>query len=306
MTCRNGQIMIREAAADRIRKERKMDRNLQHKYDILQGKLKEIPGLAVAFSGGVDSAFLLYAAHQALNDQVIALTARMVSVGEDENRAVVSFCEQYQIRQFFLDVDVLGIEGYAQNPKNRCYLCKKEIFGRIIQAAQEYGVHVVAEGSNLDDQSVYRPGLRAIRELGVISPLQEAGLKKSEIRSLSREFGLKTWDKPSLSCLATRFPYGEQLTEEKFSRVASAEKMLRDFGFSQIRVRVHGSMARIELLPEEFGKLLDEKTREEILAQFSSLGFLCVTLDLKGFRSGSMDELSRERIYRPVDEIPNR
>ncbi len=268
-----------------------MDQNLRRKYDVLQKKLEETQSLAVAFSGGTDSAFLLYAAHQVLQDRVIAVTARMDSVGDNEICAVSSFCERYNIRHYYLDVDVFGIEGFAENPKNRCYLCKKGIFGRILQTAKEYGMQNVAEGSNADDQNAYRPGMKAICELGVRSPLKEAGLKKSEVRALSREFGLETWDKPSLSCLATRFPYGEQLTKEKFSMVYSAEQILRDLGFSQIRVRMHGKIARIELLPEEFGKMLDEETRKEVTTKFSSLGISYVTMDLKGFRSGSMDEI---------------
>ena len=184
----------------------------------------------------------------------------------------------------------MDIEGFAQNPPNRCYLCKHKLFERIGAIAKENEISYVAEGSNMDDLGDYRPGLQAVAELGVKSPLREAKLTKEEIRLLSKEMELPTWEKPSFACLASRFVYGETISKEKLIMVENAEQLLLEYGFRQFRVRMHGMMARIEVLPEEFSKLLQEEIREDIVKQFKQFGFTYVTMDLTGYRMGSMNE----------------
>lgn len=185
----------------------------------------------------------------------------------------------------------LDIEGFAQNPKNRCYLCKKELFGKIIKIAEDEGIAVIAEGSNLDDNGDYRPGLQAVAEFGIKSPLREIGFSKEDIRALSGILGLPTWNKPSFACLASRFVYGEMISRERLAMVDKAEQLLLDLGFRQVRVRIHGNIARIEILPEEFAKLITDDVRDKITQSFKSLGYTYVTMDLGGYRTGSMNEV---------------
>ena len=263
--------------------------DLNEKYTKLQEYLRSLGSVAVAFSGGVDSTFLLKVAHDLLGDRAIAVTAFPRSFPKREFREASEFCRQNGIRQIVCEIDELAIEGFRQNPKNRCYICKREIFGKILNIATENGISAVAEGSNRDDEGDYRPGLIAIRELGVKSPLREANLFKSEIRELSRELGLPTWDKPSYACLATRFVYGETISEEKLTMVDRAEQRLLDLGFRQVRVRIHGDIARIEIDPSEFPKLLSGETPKEIDRYFRELGFTYVTLDMGGYQTGSMN-----------------
>lgn len=197
-----------------------------------------------------------------------------------------------------VEIDELSIPGIAENPVNRCYLCKHHLFSQIMALAKEKGIAYVAEGSNLDDLGDYRPGLQAIAELQVKSPLREAGLTKDEIRHLSRMLGLSTWKKPSYACLASRFVYGEQLTEEKLAMVEQAEELLLQLGFSQMRVRIHGRMARIEVLPEDLSRIMEIPIRERIVEHLTELGFTYVTVDLGGFRSGSMNKTLETEIQR--------
>lgn len=261
------------------------------KLEELKKNLKTLNSVAVAFSSGVDSTFLLKVAHEVLGDQVIAVTVQSRLFPKRELEEARRFCEREGIRHIICPVKELEIEGFRQNPPDRCYLCKKELFRQIQQIAENNRISYVVEGSNLDDDSDYRPGRRAIAELGIRSPLHEAGLTKQEIRVLSKEMGLLTWEKPSFACLASRFAYGEEITEEKLRMVDKAEGELSRMGFRQFRVRIHGTMARIEMLPEDFDRLMKQQNRERIVADFREYGFTYVTMDLAGYRRGSMNEI---------------
>lgn len=263
---------------------------IQEKFENLQRSLLQLGRVAIAFSGGVDSTFLLETAHRVLGDGVIAVTAASCSFPERELKEAKAFCTERGIAHVVCQSEELDIEGFRQNPTNRCYLCKHELFEKIWKIAEERGFDAVAEGSNMDDNGDYRPGLMAVKELGVKSPLREAGLNKEEIRALSKEMGLPTWNKQSFACLSSRFVYGETISEEKLGMVDQAEQLLLDLGFHQVRVRVHGTIARIELLREEFHAVLEEDKRTLICRRLKELGFSYVTLDLMGYRTGSMNE----------------
>lgn len=268
------------------------NRNLEvhDKLRLLKEYLKELNSIVVAFSSGVDSTFLLHVAHEVLGDKVMAVTASSCSFPKRELEEAKTFCRAEGIKHFICESEELEIEGFRQNPKNRCYLCKKELFSKILEIAKENQIENVAEGSNLDDNGDYRPGLQAVAELDIKSPLRSVGLTKKEIRLLSKEMGLPTWEKQSFACLSSRFVYGEAITEEKLSMVDKAEQLLLDMGFYQVRVRIHGMMARIEVMPEEFEKLIQSDIRNEIIMKFEKFGFTYVTMDIKGYRTGSMNE----------------
>jgi len=262
---------------------------LLSKQDKLAKNLRELGGVAVAFSSGVDSTFLLKMAHDLLGSRTLAVTVRSCLFPKRELDEATQFTRENGIEHVVVVFDVFDIVGFAQNPANRCYLCKTELFSRIQRIAEERGIPHVAEGSHADDSNDYRPGLQAIAELGILSPLREAGLSKQEIRQLSRELGLFTWDKPSLACLASRIPYGEEITQERLAMIDKAEQYLLDAGFRQVRVRFHGNLARIETDEEGLQRLLNTKLREEIDCRFKEFGFFYTTVDLLGYRTGSMN-----------------
>lgn len=263
----------------------------EQKMRKLSEYLAGLGSVAVAFSGGVDSTFLLQAAKDVLGDGVIALTAVSDFFPDRERREADAFCRERGIRQIICREEILKVPGVAANPANRCYLCKRALFEMFLAQAKRQGFSHVAEGSNLDDLGDYRPGLQAIAELGILSPLRECGFSKEDIRALSKEMGLPTASKPSYACLASRFAYGEEITSEKLAMVDQAEQLLLDLGFTQMRVRIHGTLARIEVLPEDFPRLAEPALRREIAEKLKTYGFSYVTADLAGYRTGSMNEI---------------
>ena len=265
---------------------------LDGKYARLIELLAEKGGAAVAFSGGVDSSFLCYAAREALGDRAIAITVVSPMLPKSEIDCAGEVAAKIGIRHFLIEEDGID-EEVAANPKERCYFCKKIEFTSIMNEAKKHGVHTVLDGSNMDDPGDYRPGLKALEELEIFSPLRAAELGKAEIRELSRRFGLPTWDKPAFACLASRIPYGERIDREKLSRVEKAEEVLRRAGFRQFRVRshggTHGDIARIEVAPEERRRFFDEKTLDSVSRELKALGFLYVAMELEGYLMGNMN-----------------
>ena len=265
------------------------------KYQNLKTYLKDLGGAAVAFSGGVDSTFLLKVAHDVLGENIIAVTAASPIFPKRERDEATHFCKEQGIKQVMCPSEEMTDDTFRRNPPDRCYTCKKNLFGKILRIAAEHDIKNIIEGTNADDTGDYRPGLKAIDELGIKSPLKAVGLSKAEIRGLSREMNLPTWSKPSFACLATRFPYGDEISEEALAMIDRAEEFLADKGIRQIRVRIHQNLARIELFPEEFEQIMEEKLRREVTTTLKSYGFSYVALDLEGYRTGSMNETLSER-----------
>ena len=262
---------------------------LDEKYAKLRDYLSDLGSVAVAFSGGVDSSLLARVAHDELGDRMLAVTAEIRSLPGHEAAEAERFCREQGIPHAAVRFDELTIPGFGQNPVDRCYLCKSALLAEMGSLARDRGMAWLAEGSNVDDEGDYRPGMRAVAESGALSPLRAAGLGKADIRELARHLGLPTWDKPSSACLSSRFAYGEAITAEKLERVELAEAFLRERGFDQLRVRIHGSggeIARIEVPEERIAQVTGE-LRADILRRFEELGFVYVTVDLAGFRSGS-------------------
>ncbi|MBI5399954.1 ATP-dependent sacrificial sulfur transferase LarE [Candidatus Saganbacteria bacterium] len=257
----------------------------------LKSLLKDLDKAIVAFSGGVDSSFLLKVAHDVLGDNVLAVIADSPTYTADELAAAQTFCQQLGGKYLVIKTAECADENFINNPPERCFFCKQELFTELQKIAKEKNIPHVLDGSNQDDLSDYRPGSRAKKEAGVASPLQQVGLTKQEIRDLSKELGLRTWDQPAQACLASRIPYGTKITPEILKKIEAGEKYLRLLGFKPVRARHHGNLVRLELGEDSLHRLLESDMPSQVSKKFESLGYTYITIDLKGYRSGSMNEM---------------
>lgn len=260
------------------------------KRQVLLDRLRGLDSLLVAFSGGVDSTFLLAVAREALGEKVLAVTARSFFFPERETEEAMTFARLQGIEHLLLESEASRLPEVVANSPDRCYFCKKDLFARLREIAEQRGIRHIAHAANMDDFDDFRPGWKAAGEMGIIAPLVEARLTKEDIRFLSKEMGLSTWDKPSMACLASRVPYGETITETKLRMIGEAEKEIASHGFTQYRVRVHGPLARIELQASEMNRIMEPGIRERITAKLKELGFLYVSLDLEGYVTGSLNK----------------
>lgn len=266
--------------------------DLQSKYYNLKDYLKSKKSIAIAFSGGIDSSFLLKTARDVLFDKAIAITAVSSFFPHNEIEEAKAFARHIGVEHILIDADDLFLnDTFTNNPPDRCYHCKKFIFKKVVEAAFSKNISIVADGTNIDDTADYRPGMKALRELGIVSPLKEAGIGKQDIRVLSKLLGIPFWDKPAIACLATRIPYGTKLKPDILKTIDLAEEFLFERGIRQARVRFHGEVARIEVLPDDMPRVIERDFSEQVYNYFTTkLGFKYVSVDLKGYRTGSMNE----------------
>lgn len=269
---------------------------LEEKYENLKKYIKELGSAVIAFSGGVDSTFLAKVCKDVLNDSCLAVTATSSTYPEREFKEALELAKEIGIRHKIIKSEELEIEGFSKNPIDRCYYCKSELFSKLKKVADDEGIEYVLDGTNADDTGDFRPGRRAAKELGVKSPLLECGFTKDDIREMSKRLGLPTWNKPAYACLSSRFPYGQEITSEKLSMVEKSEEYLLNLGFVGFRVRHHGDIARIELNPDQINMMLDENIRKKVVSKLKEIGFKYVSLDLEGYRTGSMNEAISELI----------
>ncbi|HID93951.1 MAG TPA: ATP-dependent sacrificial sulfur transferase LarE [bacterium (Candidatus Stahlbacteria)] len=261
----------------------------------LKDILADVHSALIAYSGGVDSTFLLKIAQDVLEDRVVAVTASSETYPSYELEAAKDMAKGLGVRHIVVHTRELANRDFANNSPDRCYFCKRELFSKLKNIAKQYNLKFVLDGSNYDDLNDHRPGMRAAQEFEVRSPLQEAMLTKADIRLLSKEMNLPTWDKPSFACLATRIPYGDKITREKLKAIDQAENFLHSLGIKQVRVRHHGTVARIEVFKDDMPLLLREDLTNKIIEKFRNLGYTYVTLDLRGYRTGSMNEILKKK-----------
>jgi uncharacterized protein len=259
------------------------------KKESLIRHLRGLESLLVAFSGGLDSTFLLASAHEALGDGVVAATAESVIYPSRELQDAIALTQEKGIRHAVFPFQVMEVPEFVSNPPDRCYHCKKALLKTLLDMAKEKGINHIAHGANADDPGDYRPGSKAAEEMGVLAPLLDVGLGKEEIRFLSKEMGLSTWEKPAMACLASRVPYGDDITEGKLEMIDKGESFLAQCGLKQFRVRHHGKVARIEVSPADMERLLDSGLRRRVVERFREIGFLHVSLDLEGYVTGSLN-----------------
>ena len=276
--------------------------SLGNRLEKLRKILRELESVLVAFSGGVDSSFLLHLAHEVLGDSATAITFVSPFLSRQELDRAVRFCEKRRIEHVLLEINPLAVEEIRANKPDRCYHCKKRVFSQGLAEAQKMSIPYLVEGTQLSDAGDHRPGHRALAELEIRSPLSEAGLNKDQVRMLSKQLGLSSWNLPPMACLASRIPYGTPLDLESLARVESAEKFLFDAGFKLVRVRDHQGTARIELSSEDIARLSNTALRDRLVAHFRSLGYVAVTLDLEGYRTGRLGELWEEETGEKLDK----
>jgi len=274
---------------------------LQDKYERLKKIIEEMGSIVIGFSGGVDSTLLLKVAYDILKDKVIAVIGKSETYPEEEFNEAIKLAEFIGVRYKIVATEETDNLKFAENPPDRCYYCKTELFTKLKEIAKAEGIKWIADGTNADDVKDFRPGLRAVRENNIRSPLLEAGLTKTEIRELSRTLGLPTWDKPSFACLSSRFPYGMPIDREKLKKIDKAESFLRKLGLKVFRVRlIDENTVRIETGREEFKKFFDDDFRIKVVSELKNLGFIYITLDLEGYRTGSMNEVLKIEVKQSI------
>jgi pyridinium-3,5-biscarboxylic acid mononucleotide sulfurtransferase len=268
-----------------------MNKLLDKKINKLKNYLGAIDSAIIAFSGGVDSTFLLKITSDILKDKVIAITAKSPTFTQNELKDSKAIAQELKVKQVIIETDELSNKSFTVNDKERCYYCKNELLRLVSKYAKKNNFNYIFDGSNYEDINDYRPGARAVKKWGVISPLKEAGLTKEEIRNASKELGLSTWDKPAAACLASRIPYGTGITKDLLQKISSAESVLKKLGFKQVRVRHHGNIARIELPVHDIQKILEDKIKNTVIRSLKKLGYVYITLDIEGYSTGSMNKV---------------